>query len=76
MWWLIEWDDLNEGAFMKAMESLMTELNAGPGTDPRKWKVTHIDLLPNRLLLKKHTHTHTNVEGCLNVLYSSFLNTK
>ncbi|PLW12028.1 hypothetical protein PCANC_20450 [Puccinia coronata f. sp. avenae] len=41
-----KWDDLNEGAFMKAMESLMKELNAGPGTDPRKWKLSKYEVNP------------------------------
>lgn len=36
-----KWDDLNEGAFMRAMESLMKELNAGAGTDPRNWKAIY-----------------------------------
>jgi len=41
------WDDLNEGSFMKAMESLMNELNAGKGTDPRKWKLSKYEVNPS-----------------------------
>ncbi|WAQ90262.1 hypothetical protein PtA15_12A250 [Puccinia triticina] len=41
-----KWDDLNEGAFMRAMESLMKELNAGAGTDPRNWKLSKYEVTP------------------------------
>lgn len=42
-----KWEDLNEGSFMKAMESLMNELNAGKGTDPRKWKLSKYEVSPS-----------------------------
>jgi len=32
---------------MKAMESLMNELNAGKGTDPRKWKLSKYEVNPS-----------------------------
>ncbi|KAH9455497.1 hypothetical protein Pst134EA_022959 [Puccinia striiformis f. sp. tritici] len=41
-----KWDDLNEGAFMRAMQSLMEELNAGSGTDPRQWKLSRYEVNP------------------------------
>lgn len=41
------WDDLNEEAFGKSLKALMTELNAGPNTDPKKWKLSKYEVNPS-----------------------------
>lgn len=44
-----KWDELNGDSFRIAMQSLMKELNAGPGSDPRKWKLSKYEVNPSSI---------------------------